>query len=50
MILARHDERETYMSVLLQFAPLYDGQGVLVWPDCLLDLGMDFFLGNMAFV
>ena len=28
----------------LQFAPLYDGQEVFVWSDCLLDLGMDFLV------
>ena len=30
------------MTVPLQFAPLYGGQEVFVWSDCLLDLGTDF--------
>ena len=34
----------------LQFASLYDGQEVFVGSDCLLDLGTDFFVGNMGFV
>ena len=34
----------------LQFASLYDGRGVFVWSDCLLDLGMDLLVGNMVFV
>ena len=37
------------MTIPLQFASLYDGQ-VFVWSDCLLDLGTDFFVGNMVFV
>ena len=32
------------------FASLYDGQGVFVWSDCLLDPGTDFLVGNMVFV
>ena len=27
----------------------YDGQEVM-WSDCLLDLGIDFLVGNMVFV
>ena len=40
------------ISIPLQFAyiPPYDGQEVLMWPNCLLDLGMDFLVGNMIFV
>ena len=38
------------MSIPLQFASLYDGQGVSVWSDFLLDLGTDFLVGNMVFV
>ena len=38
------------MSILLQFASLYDGQEVFVWSNCLLDLGMDFLVGNKVFV
>ena len=38
------------MNVLLQFASLYDVQEVFVLSDCLLDLGMDFFIDNMVFV
>ena len=38
------------MTILLQFASLYDGQEVFVWSDCLLDLGTDFLVGNMVFV
>ena len=34
----------------MQFASLYDGQEVLMWSDCLLDLGRDFLVGNMVFV
>ena len=34
------------MSIPLQFAPLYDGQEVFVWPDYLLDLGTDFLVGQ----
>ena len=48
VILARPDERETYPYHLnLSF---YDGQEVCVRPDCLLDLGTDFLVGNMVFV
>ena len=43
MVLARPNEP-------LHFAPLYDGQEVFVWSDCLLDLGTDFLVGNMVFV
>ena len=28
------------MTIPLKFASLYDGQEVLVWSDCLLDLGV----------
>ena len=34
----------------LQFASLYDGQEVFVWSDRLLDLGSEFFVGNMVCV
>ena len=37
----RHDH------TTLQFASLYNGQGVFVWSDCLLDLGADFLVGYM---
>ena len=30
----------------LQFASPYDGQGVFVWSDCLLDPGTDFLVGK----
>ena len=29
------------MTIPLQFESLYDGQGIFVWSDCLLDLGTD---------
>ena len=38
------------MSIPLQFASLYDGQGVFVWSDFLLDLGTYFLVGNMVFL
>ena len=38
------------MTIPLQFAPLYDGQEVIVWSDRLLDFGTDFLVGNMIFV
>ena len=38
------------MTIPLQFASLYDRQEVFVWSDCLLDLGTDFLVGNIAFV
>ena len=38
------------MTIPLQFASLYNGQEVLVWSNCLLDLGTDFLIGNMIFV
>ena len=38
------------MPIPLQFASLYDDQEVFVWSDCLLDLGMEFLIGNMVFV
>ena len=47
MVLARPGERETCPP---QFASLYDGLGVCVWSNCLLDLGKDFLIGNMLFV
>ena len=34
------------MTTPLQFTPLYDGQEVFMWSDCLLDLGTDFLVGN----
>ena len=36
------------MTIPLQFAPLYDGQVVFMWSDCLLNLGTDFLVGNMV--
>ena len=38
------------MSILLQFASLYDDQELFMWSDCLLDFGMDFLIDNMVFV
>ena len=38
------------MTIPLQFTSLYDGQEVFLWSDCLLDLGTDFFVGNIVFV
>ena len=38
------------MTIPLQFASLNHGQEVLVWSNCLLDLGTDFLVGNMVFV
>ena len=38
------------MSMLLQFASLYDGQEVFVWSGCVLDLCTDFLVGNMVFL
>ena len=38
------------MTIPLQFASLYDGQEVFVWSNCMLDLGTDFFVGNVVFV
>ena len=38
------------MTIPMQFASLYGGQEVLVWSDCLPDLGTDFLVGNMVFV
>ena len=38
------------MTIPLQFASLYNRQGVFVWSNCLLDLGTDFLAGNMVFV
>ena len=38
------------MTIPLQFVSLYNGWEVFVWPDCLLDLGIDFLIGNMIFV
>ena len=34
------------MTIPLRFASLYDRQEVIVWSDCLLDLGTDFLAGN----
>ena len=48
MVLSRPDEQD--MAIPLQFASLYDRQEVFLWTDCLLDLGMDFLVGNMVFV
>ena len=36
------------MTTPLQFASLYDGQEVFMWPDCLLDLGTDVLIGTMV--
>ena len=33
-----------------EFASLYSSQEVFLWSNCLLDLGMDFLIGNMVFV
>ena len=38
------------MSIPLQFASLYNRYEVFVWSDYLLDLGLDFLVGNMVFV
>ena len=38
------------MTIPLQFASLYDGQEIFVWSNCLLDLDIDFLVGNMVFV
>ena len=38
------------MSIPLWFVSLCDGQEVFVWPNCQLDLGTDFLVGNMFFV
>ncbi|WP_294117250.1 hypothetical protein [Thiolapillus sp.] len=38
------------MSIPLQFASVYDRQEIFMWSSCLLDLGTDFFVGNMVFV
>ena len=38
------------MTILLQFASLYNCQVVFVWSNCLLDLGTDFLIGNIVFV
>ena len=32
------------MTILLQFASLYDGQDVFVWFERLLDVGKDFLV------
>ena len=48
MVLARLDEQG--ISVPHQFASLYGGQNIVVWFDCLLDLGTDFLVGSMVFV
>ena len=37
------------MTIPVQFASLYDRQGVFVWSNWLLDLGTDFLAGNMVF-
>ena len=38
------------MTIPLQFASLYDGQEIIMWSDCLPDLGTDFVVGNVVFV
>ena len=38
------------MSIPLQSASLYDGQGVFVQSHCRLDPGTEFLVGNMVFV
>ena len=38
------------MTILLQFASLYDRQEVFVWSNCLVDLGTDFLVGDMLLV
>ena len=42
------DLRTGDMSTPLQSVPLYDGQEVFVWSDCLLDLGTDFLVDNIS--
>ena len=37
------------ISIPYQFASLYTGQ-VVVWSNCLLDLGLDFLVDNAVFV
>ena len=48
MVSDKPNERDTcpYRVSLRLF---YNGQ-VFVWPDCLLDLGTDFLVGNMVYV
>ena len=41
---------QTWWTIPLQFASLYDDQEVFVWSNCLLYLGKDFLIGNMIFV
>ena len=36
------------MTTPLQFAPPSDGQEIFIWSDCLLDLGIDFLVGNIV--
>ena len=48
--LLRQTRRTGDTSLPLQFASLYDGQEVLVWSNCLLDLDRDFLVGNVVFV
>ena len=38
------------ITISLQFVSLYDGQEFFTWSNCLLDLGTDILVGNMAFV
>ena len=38
------------MTIPLQFASLYDRQEIFVLSNCLLDLGMNFLVGNVVFV
>ena len=38
------------MTIPLQFASLYDHEEVFMWSNSLLDLVMDFLIGNVVFV
>ena len=35
---------------ICKLIPLYSGQEVSVWSNCLLDLGTDFLVDNVVFV
>ena len=38
------------MTIPLPFVSLYECLEVFVWSDCLLDLDIDFLVGNVVFV
>ena len=38
------------MTIPLQFVSFYARQEILMWSNCLLDLGTDFLVGNMVSV